>query len=290
ISATAEGSCSGFCGIGLIALSDATINLGGPLSTNGRPVAIIADVAGDNIVSENCGCTMPISTGGGPLAITAAGSNGSIAFSDPLTLTGPTFLSAAAINVNILNPGAFPLTETAPLLPSPPSPPPSPPPPPPPSTLLSIITPPPLTLTPPPPPQIFQFVTIEGLPLPTGPTFTLFQIGGGGPSQGGLTSVTQLDSGSADFLEIVSNGPGGGNGDSDNENENNNPITEVTPITNAPQAQPTPQVTEVLLGGPGSHVFETRAFFVLNPNAVPGINQPASMSGNRGLWFAAPTP
>jgi hypothetical protein len=97
-----------------------------------------------------------------------------------------------------------------------------------------------------------------------------------------LTSVTDLDSGGQSFLQIAPSSGGSGT-------QNQEPDTVVAPVTKAPQAQPKVQTTETALGGPGSNIFEAHLTFVQHLG-VPGIAQPASMAGNRSLWFATGGP
>ncbi|MGH7088898.1 MAG: hypothetical protein ACREFQ_08355, partial [Stellaceae bacterium] len=199
----------------LLTENNGTINLGGPLATNNGAIEILAGVTGTSTtgrstVSENCSCT-PISTGGGDLLIAAQGPSGSINFADPLTLTGPTTIEAATINVQTINPNGYSLTEAE----ANPNLPPSPPQGTVPQTTVNDAStslqtlsptstlpgsyngplPPPneedVSLTPTqiliPSPPFFAPVTVSVLPPPGISTFMLFNIGSGGPSAGGLT-------------------------------------------------------------------------------------------------------
>lgn len=123
-----------------------------------------------------------------------------------------------------------------------------------------------------PPPPLFVSLI--------GPGFG-FDLSSGGGESGGLTSVVQLDVGSQLFTEIS---PNSGNGGS---SEPPDPLTIIPPIQPATQPVPSPLVADEPVGGIGSTLFRSRNF-VPNLPGVPGVDQPALGSGNRGLWFPAP--
>jgi filamentous hemagglutinin family protein len=124
----------------------------------------------------------------------------------------------------------------------------------------------PLKILPPPP------MPVQTVAPPPPPPPVIADSGTGG----GLTSVTGIDTGGTSFSSIVTGGGGG----------TPEPITKVTAVTPAPQAQPKLQAVDQPVGGSGSNLFQSKAFFV-QPAGVPGINEPASTSGNRALWFAS---
>jgi trimeric autotransporter adhesin len=281
----------------MLADSDATVQLSGPISTDGGSIAVIATGPDGSIAEGDCSCDNPLSTGGGSLILGVFGTDGTLTIQDALTLNGPaSFVAQGDLTFNGvtdhgftpavftdgdvtgLPPGSFnkfsyasfdfntlaPVNNLAP-------PPPPPPPPPPASTILQTTN----TAPPPPPPPPPTF----GLTTSNTPTTTT----SGGTSGGDtLTSVTQLDSGNNAFNAIDPNSAPTGGG------QNSDPITNVAPVTTTNHTQPRPQVTETALGGPGSNIFETRRVIVRHINFVPGIGAPASMDGNRGLWFASP--
>ena len=136
------------------------------------------------------------------------------------------------------------------------------------NTVLQV-TPPPITVTPPvvvPVPPVVAVQTVAPPPPPPQPVVA--PLGGQG-----VTSVGDIDTGGQAFSQIV----GGGGGSSD-------PVTQVQPIAAVSHSQPTPQATAEAVGGLGN-LFQAKQFFV-PPKGVPGVDEPASTSGNRSLWFA----
>jgi hypothetical protein len=104
--------------------------------------------------------------------------------------------------------------------------------------------------------------------------------GGGSPSTAGsgstrLASVTDLNTTDSPF--------GSGSG-----TESNDPGENIPPVKPAPQAQPKPASSDQSVGG-STHIYQTH-FVPRRFPGVPGIDQDASTSGNRALWFSTVSP
>jgi cytoskeletal protein CcmA (bactofilin family) len=276
--------------------NDADVEFGGTIATAGGDIIATAGGLNSSMVVD-CGCGTPFATGAGELVLFVNGQGGTLDIFDPLTITGPTSLVAQQqITVASISdpPGLpslsfysdnpvsggpinMPFTQASygsfPGVGAPPPPPPLP-------VVMAILTtvPPqnpinnPITLLP-----GIVTPTVTFLPPPSNPPPVL-DLGTSGTTTQTLTSVTQLDSGNQLFTQIS---PHSG----DDNTTNPDPVTVVVPVTVAQQAQPKGQVTETPLGGPGSHIFQAHQTFVQHLG-VPGIGQPASMGGNRSLWFA----
>ena len=276
-----------------------TMTLDGIIASGGTLTAI---AAGTNSLMTvgGCFCGNPVSTNGGAMALYVNGQGGILHIAELLMLNGPTTLVAQAqisggpidpppgVTLDVFGPLTaavnIPVTQHAysdfPGIPFPafggaPSPPPTinPPPPAPPAVVQYV--PPPL----PPPQQLPVPVTYTVIAPPPPVTTLTLDTGPTNTTSPTLTTVTDLDSGGQLFTQIA---PTSG----DNSKENQDPTTVVTPVTKAQQPQPKTQVTETPLGGAGSNIFQTHQTFVQHLG-VPGIGQPASMGGNRSLWFAS---
>jgi hypothetical protein len=99
--------------------------------------------------------------------------------------------------------------------------------------------------------------------------------GGSGSGSGGLTSVTDLDPGSALYSEI--SGGGGSSTAAD-------PIANVAAITPAPQPEPLPLIADLPLGGRGSSLFQASNVAVASTE-VAGIDNAPSSGGANEMWF-----